>query len=216
MTEEHDAYLTVPALKTRGWTDALVRTFLGEPDRTTTNPHYRSGPPMRLYLRARVESSEVLPAFTVAQTKAQARQARGRVVSQQKREAMAAWVERLQIAVPRLEPAVLVERACAHYNRGAHVPEWVWERQQRDGYEHPAATPDSPPPFLARITVNYLRHQLTRYERLLGQTFGKVGAAAGRGAIAKKVFTAIGETYPHLAGECTRQYAQREAQGAYQ
>ena len=46
----HPFYLTKSQLKDRGWTDSLIRKFLSEADKTRTNPHYRSGPPMRLYV----------------------------------------------------------------------------------------------------------------------------------------------------------------------
>jgi hypothetical protein len=50
-----DELLGTVALKARGWTGTLIRRFLPTPDRTKVNPHYRSGPPMRLYDLARVE-----------------------------------------------------------------------------------------------------------------------------------------------------------------
>jgi hypothetical protein len=44
--------------KERGWTDKLIRHFLGDPDELATNPHHRSGPPMRLYCLDRIEQTE--------------------------------------------------------------------------------------------------------------------------------------------------------------
>lgn len=42
--------------KERGWTDSLIARFLGEPDKTRPNPHYRTnGAPMRLFALKRVE-----------------------------------------------------------------------------------------------------------------------------------------------------------------
>lgn len=53
-----DAYLTAGDLKRRGWTDRLIKMFLGSPDRTLPNPHVKSGSPKRLYLASRVEAIE--------------------------------------------------------------------------------------------------------------------------------------------------------------
>src|SRR5690606_991259 len=45
-------------LKARNWTEAAIKRFLGEPDDTKPNPHYKSGPPMRLWLKERAEAVE--------------------------------------------------------------------------------------------------------------------------------------------------------------
>jgi len=41
-TQAPPAHLSVAGLKARGWTDAQVRTLLGEPDLLVDNPHHRS------------------------------------------------------------------------------------------------------------------------------------------------------------------------------
>lgn len=69
--------VSVAGLKARGWTDGLIRTFLGEPDRLARNPHYSSaGAPMRLYLLQRVEDAERIPAFIERRARVAAQQAR--------------------------------------------------------------------------------------------------------------------------------------------
>jgi hypothetical protein len=50
--------ITLTSVKARGWTDTMVRDFLGEPDGSGPNPRYIGGPPLRLYLVERVEESE--------------------------------------------------------------------------------------------------------------------------------------------------------------
>ncbi len=39
------ALLTAMGFEARGFTDALIRDFLGPPDQTRTNPRYRGDPP---------------------------------------------------------------------------------------------------------------------------------------------------------------------------
>ena len=47
-TNDAPKMLTLTDLKARGWTDALVKQFLGEPDATRPNPHYRKAAPNAL------------------------------------------------------------------------------------------------------------------------------------------------------------------------
>ena len=50
--------LSTPELRERGWTPAVVRDLLGEPDDTRPNPHSKAAAPMRLWLKERVEATE--------------------------------------------------------------------------------------------------------------------------------------------------------------
>ena len=55
--------VSLSTVKARGWSAGLIAKLLGNPDDFATNPHYRSGPMMRLYDLARVEAAEADPAF---------------------------------------------------------------------------------------------------------------------------------------------------------
>jgi hypothetical protein len=59
--------------------------------------------------------------------------------------------------------------------------------------------------FLDRITVNYIRHQLTDYEQRLGLLFGRVGTKEAYPILKEKILDAIAENYPELSNECIRQ-----------
>ena len=61
-----DKLYTKTDLKGRGWTDGLIARFLPVPDEMKENPHYRSGPPMKLYLPNRVAEAEASQAFQEA------------------------------------------------------------------------------------------------------------------------------------------------------
>jgi hypothetical protein len=50
-------------LKERGWTEAMIRDLLGDPDLLVDNPHYKSGGPMRLWRLQRAEAAEAGPEF---------------------------------------------------------------------------------------------------------------------------------------------------------
>jgi hypothetical protein len=79
--------------------------------------------------------------------------------------------------------------------------EWHWDG---DG-----TAEDAPAEFLERITVNFIRHNLTAYDRALEEVAGRVGIASAVQAIRAKIYSAIGESYPALADECSRQLMRR-------
>lgn len=53
-----------PGLRHRGWTEAMIRDLLGEPDVLTANPHYKTAAPRRLWRLQKVEAAEASPEFT--------------------------------------------------------------------------------------------------------------------------------------------------------
>ena len=77
-----DDYASAPTLRGRGWTDAMVRDLLGEPDTTRRNPVYRSAAPMRLWLRAGVEQVEQSDTFARRRRQAEARSKSGAAAAQ--------------------------------------------------------------------------------------------------------------------------------------
>ena len=60
-------------LKERGWTEAMIRDLLGDPDLMVDNPHYKSASPMRLWRVHRVEAAEADPGFVAERERAERR-----------------------------------------------------------------------------------------------------------------------------------------------
>lgn len=56
-------HANLKTIKARGWSPRLIDTILGEPDMLATNPMYRSGPRVKLWLLKRVEAAEADPRF---------------------------------------------------------------------------------------------------------------------------------------------------------
>jgi transcriptional regulator with XRE-family HTH domain len=190
--------LTASALKERGWTDTLIRDFLRGPDDTKSNPHHRSGPPMRLYAAARVEQAEASGEFRAAQDGRKGRRASAQKALATKRRRIAEYVESVEVEVPELTREDLNQRACGNYNGRRSL------RDMRDPCHGPAGA-DSDPAFLARICVNYLRHCLTRYEDHLREIAGQVGASDAYHDLKDKVLDAIADKYDWLSDECHAQ-----------
>ena len=199
---QENPFLSSSQLKERGWTPALITQFLGEPDATKPNPHYRAAAPMRLYARARVEVAEQ---FVQAAAKAQARSQTGKMVAARKAAELVAQAEQTPIRVKRLPFEQVQDQAIASYN--AFHEELLWER----GHDYNPAHLDSDPAFLDRITVNYIRHALTEYDTHLEAVAGKVGVSEAVATIRRRIFAEIAHAYPEYTQECHRQVATRAA-----
>jgi hypothetical protein len=151
---------------------------------------YRSAAPVCHYDDARVFAAEESFEFIQAKAQGQRRREGAAKAVETKRQQVQSYLDTLEIVVPEISADILCCRACNHYNG-------------RSDYWY--AEPDDDPLFLARITVNYLRHQLTCYEDALDAITGKVGAISAYLTIKNMVLTAIGVVYPSLENECNRQ-----------
>jgi hypothetical protein len=58
-------------LKERGWTEAMIRDLLGDPDLMVDNPHYKKAAPMRLWRLQRAETVEATPEWAVRRERAE-------------------------------------------------------------------------------------------------------------------------------------------------
>ena len=197
---ENVTYFTVAELKKRGWTDTLVQKLLGEANATRPNPHFKSAARVRLYLQTRVNAIEQSEAWPALAQKASARRAAAEKGTQTKRENLLKYVDTVSIHVTVVSMDEATRSACENFNDTK-----VTNALKRGHYEFHEATLESDPLFLQRITVNYLRHGLTRYDHELGRLFGKVGVRQAYSRLIQKVFAAIAAAYPELAEECRRQ-----------
>ncbi len=177
---------TTPDLKSRGWTDSLVRRFLEVPDDTRSNPKYRNaGSPMKLYLRDRVSKIETSMEFMDAKRKADARKISAKKAVETKLAQMTNYIKNLTIEVPEMERTKLIEAANENF-RSLDLPSEVRLSDER-------------------MCVNFLRHCGTKYETELRSIAGKTGAVDAYFKIKDMVLEKIAFTYDWLAEECDRQ-----------
>jgi hypothetical protein len=64
--------------------------------------------------------------------------------------------------------------------------------------------------FLNRISVNFIRHELTEYDHDLEDVAGKTGVSQAVDSIRLNVYGAMGIAYPFYAVECRRQCFARQ------
>lgn len=186
--------LSMAGLRERGWTPAMITALLGEPDALKKNPHYAKAAPMRCYIEARVAAAEISPEFAAAKVKSAPRSSGARKAAETKREALLRQVEEMPVSV-KIKPMEQVRtQAIRAYND--------WNEDD--------VSSDAAPEFLERLSVNYIRHNLTTYDTALEEVAGRVGIADAVKAIRRKIYEAIAARYPELAEECSRQMARRE------
>lgn len=190
----------------RGWTEAAIRRFLGEPDRLAPNPVYRSAAPARLYSLSRVIAAEAAAEWQEWRRSADRRSARGKEAAAAKRAALLAEVAAMDIRVPVMNLDDLAARAVEHRNiRDAGR---AWDR----GWDaEPAEAASVGEGTLHRWMVNYLRHAETTYDADLSGLYARTGRAQAAEAIRERVYAVIAETYPALAAEAMRQAGERRA-----
>lgn len=180
-----DKYVGAWTLKERGWTETTIRKFLGEPDKTTVNPHYRSGPMCRLYLEDRVLAIESTPEWQEAKARSDKRKISSAKATATKTEKLLSeYIPRLQVdqALSKLPLENIQEYAIESYN------EWNWGNGRR-------ADKCSDKDFLERITKNFIRHELTNYDELLEDVQGKTGKNKFYDIIRSKISDAIFERF---------------------
>lgn len=193
-------YITLASLRARGWTPAIVRSFLPQADATKPNPFYRCAAPMRLYALERVQAIERHDSWRAASTAALRRSVAAKQAAQKKSEQLVALARSVRIYVDVLKPRALLDAAVHHYEHRQHL-----RAVEYDTFKFDSVSPDAPAAFLDRIQVNFIRHQKTRYEDLLNSQFKKVGALKARSIITQRTFIAIARAYPWLQHECARQ-----------
>jgi hypothetical protein len=191
MKRKRSEFLAVSQLKQRGWNNELIDRLLGEPDEEIVNPHYRSGPRMRLYRIERIERAENTSGFREANARREARREAARKALATKEKRIQEYVSDVIIKVPRMSKEKLVRSACANYNALGRGEIWASENSDQQ--------------FLERICVNYLRHCLTEYDKHLTVIAGKVGVGDAYVELKIRILHAISDKHGWLLQECIRQ-----------
>lgn len=202
-------YNTKTELKERGWTDAMIKKFLPEPDKTRPNPMFKKGAPVCLYLLERVESIMGTEEFKDYDCKSKARKKSAKQGVETKKRKVIDWINGLLIEIPDFDKEVLIEKACEHFNNNKKnqkslYDEWA-SHHYEEAYENEIydlapdfsmASPKSDEDFIARISTNYIRHECTTYEKQLDKMFGKTGKDIGHDLLKSRINEAIHRKYP--------------------
>jgi len=189
-----ESYITKTALLNRpGWTASLVARLLGEPDKR--KKAFGIKQPLALYAVSRIEQAEASADFVAAQNDIARRKAAAAKAVETKIAKLMAQIGAMTVTVQRHKLAHVRRMAIESYN-------------ERNCYA--CATEKDDPAFLDRITVNFIRHELTEYDTALWEVAGKTGVARAVAEIRRRVYSAIAQAYPELKLECERQIKARQ------
>ena len=157
-------WISLAGLRARGWTPKLIERFLGPPERTVPNPHYRSAAPMRLRSLKKALKAEQDPAFQEALAQAQRWREAARKGALRRRELTLELARNLPLQIERIPPDELLQL----------VQEAYFERKGEWIEFKPWGRPD---PLRNWLCVNYLRHEASEYDLHLEDLQGKAGIA---------------------------------------
>ena len=198
LTQPQPDHCSHSTLLRRGWTETGIQRFLKSPDKTVPNPHYSSGADMKLYLLSRVESTEQGTEYKSFCEKNKKRKEGSVNAVRTKRGKLLRCVAGWNIYIPRQNLPEVIQEAIASYN-GRKAD------RSDEGFIYEPASIQSGKEFLFRITVSFLRHRCSPYERQLIEIVGKVGAKEAYILLNQNIFKKISQIYPELQSECDRQ-----------
>ena len=183
-------------ISVRKWTNRLIKKYMPVPDEIRNNPHYGRASEMKLYKISRVESIEKNEQFLIDFQKTILRRKSSAKMVETKKDNLLIEISELPISVEFIPRNELVPLVIDDYN-------------DRNYYKDYLTLRDLDQSTLERLTVNYIRHQLTSYDQCLGLIFSKVGKKEGYRLLIERIYNCISESYPELTRECTLQFRRK-------
>ena len=190
-------YLTQTELLQRtGWTRTILKKLDFQPDFVKNHYLYGKSCKVKLFSLKRIEAKEKTSEFIENKYDVQKKKDRARRAVQTKIRNILQKITTLPINVKRVEKVTLL--ALKSYND--------WNEQRMASYVTLAEASEA---FLARISVNYIRHNLTKYEENIEKICGKTGKVLAYDLERYIVLSEIARVYPEFTEECQRQYWQK-------
>lgn len=181
MNKKREMICASELIKTRGWTNSLIKKFLPTPDATKTNPIFKSAAPMKLYNINKVKRIERSKAFKEAKEVAQKKKDSAQKATETKKANTFKRIENLNFNILGIDKKRLIQRAINHYET-YHDTKVIYADEE----------------FINRITINYLRHNCTKYDKVLDGLYGSVGKQEAHDIIKQKLNDTIKEKYTWL------------------
>lgn len=187
--------ITLSTVKSYGFTDKLIKELLPEPE-LVINPHYRSGPKMKLWDVSVVESAMKTEIFVAEMEKRNKRREAAKKAVQTK-------TSKLQLQVDEFIKSVKISRIPLERLRSAAI------RDKQKWYDlngiYDKFAEDADDATVKRWMVNYIRHNMVEYDQEIDDMKGKTGKSLLYFELHNGVLHRISEVYPELADECLRQ-----------
>lgn len=183
--------LTASELKARGWSETMIRRFLGPPCAKARNPHCHSVRPMRLYGLHKVVAAEADPQFANARARARAAAERATAGHQARIQAAKDMAWGLPIALPDISAAALRANARDQLSLASSRQRML-----------PLGMDDLVAAYAVRIVMDACEPALW----MLDEMFSAPGVRAARVIVRKRILSMIAAAHPWLRAECVRRF----------
>lgn len=192
--------LTQKEVKERGFTDKLIGELLPEPQ-LVNNPYYKCAAKMKLWKLSDVENAMNNPIFQESFKKREkCKAAAAKAVATKKaklKDETDKFIESIQIKKMDIETV----RKCAVEAQQC----WYNNYKYENDYGCFLNAYDADEDTKNRWTVNYIRHEMTKYDEQLYHMKAKVGIHDMYFEIHNLILDKIALVYPELAQECENQ-----------
>lgn len=198
--ERKKEYYTQKEVKEKGFTVRMIESLLPKPI-LRPNPMYRKAAPMKLWKCEDVDRAMRSDIFRQFIEKNEKRRSEAKKAIETKKAKLHDEIMQKisEIIVNRVDFITLQDRTLC---------------EKRDWYEYQAAirnriedisVENADMPTKLRWMVNYVRHNLTKYDEDLYSISGKVSCHTEYGIYKNAVLDKIADVYPELVEECMRQ-----------
>ena len=191
--------LTQAGLKELGWTKTMIETLLPEPE-LKDNPHYKCAAPMKLWTVEVVEAVMETPEYAAAAALAAKRKAAAKKADETK------TANAVALAVSLAEKITVKVIPVESLRSRTLAAKQAWY-DSHDYYDFPREAYGADEATMARWMVNYIRHNLTEYDRTLYDHFN-IRTQKGwliYTEIKRATLEKIAQAYPTLADEANYQ-----------
>jgi len=186
-------------ISVRKWTDRLIKKYMPVPDEIRNNPYYGQASKMKLYKISRVESIEKNEQFLIDFQKTILRRKSSLKMVETKKDNLLIQISEFPISVEIIPRYELIPLVIDNYNN----------YKNKDHFKGYSTFRDFDQSKLEKLTVNYIRHELTPYDYYLKLIESKVGKKEGTRLLKEITHNCIGESYPDLTRECALQLRRR-------
>lgn len=192
--------LTQSEILELGWTKSLIGKYLPDPT-LKPNPRYKKAAPMKLWNKRDVLDAMDSEAFKAAMEKAGKRKAAAEKACATKAKKT---VEEMTAVGNGLKIKIIPDDDLRKRTLQAKQN---WAREHGNIEYIPFAS-DITPETMERWIVNYIRHNLVKYDTALERLYGKWGRYEAYPEFKRIVLEKIAAAYPKYTEECKRQIGQ--------
>lgn len=183
-----------------GWTKSMIGKYLPDPT-LKPNPRYKKAAPMKLWNRQDVLDAMASEVFKAAMEKASKRKATAEKACATKTKKT---VEEMTAVGNGLKIKIIPDDDLRQRTLRAKQ-NWAIEH---GNFESIPCASEITPETMERWIVNYIRHNLVKYDTALERLYGKCGRYDAYPEFKRIVLEKIAAAYPKYAEECKRQIGQ--------